>query len=360
MPSTILPTAASSARPFLKFERLSERKHEAITREKVMTTGKSALRFAVLPAMLAVAAGALAQSDYPSRPIRMISPFDAGGGSDLLSRVLAQKMAEQMSVPVLVENKPGANANIAAEFVVRAPADGYTLLFHTAGLALNPALYAKMTYDPLKDLAPVALTGTSPLVLAVHPGLPVNNVSEFIAHVRANAGKLSYASAGHGNITHLAAFLILQGNGLEAVQVPYKGGAPAVAAVAGGFTQFTTQTPSTVTPLARSGKVKALAVTTLARTASLPDVPTFNETIMPKFEVSTWQAVMAHARTAPAQITRLNAEIVKALQSADVRAKFLAQDTQPLGSTPIEYGAYLKGEIERWKQTVKAAGIKPE
>jgi len=328
--------------------------------EKTMKRLAKAIHYAILLGLSVISAGALAQSDYPSRLIRMISPFDAGGGSDLLSRVLAQKMSEQMSVPVLVENKPGANANIAAEFVVRAPADGYTLLFHTAGLALNPALYANMSYDPLKDLAPVALTGTSPLVVAVHPSVPANTIGEFIAYAKANPGKLSYASAGQGNITHLAAFLILQANGADGVQVPYKGGAPAVASVAGGFTQFTTQTPATVAPLAKSGKVKALAVTTLTRTPSLPDVPTLNETIMPKFEVSTWQAVMVNAKTAPAQITRLNAEILKALKTDDVRAKFLAQDTQPLGSTPAEYGAYLKREIERWKQTVKAAGIKPE
>jgi tripartite-type tricarboxylate transporter receptor subunit TctC len=314
----------------------------------------------VLIVLFALAGAAAAQSDYPSRAIRMVAPFAAGGGSDLLARALAQKLNEQMSVPVLVENKPGANANIAAEFVVRAPADGHTLLFHTAGLALNPALYLNMSYDPLKDLAPVSLTGASPLVLAVSMAVPVNTVAEFIAYAKANPGKLSYASAGHGNITHLAAFLFLQANGLDAVHVPYKGGAPAVAAVAGNFTQFTTQTPSTVGPVARAGKIKALAVTTLSRTPSMPDVPTLNETGMPKFEISTWQAVMVNAKTQPAHIARLNSEIVKAIKNPEVRARFTAQDTLPIGSTAAEYGVYLKGEIERWKQTVKAAGIKPE
>lgn len=309
---------------------------------------------------LTAADRAAAQTDYRNRPIMLVLPFEPGGGSDLLARILAQKLGEQTGVSVIVANKPGANGNIAAETVVRATADGHTLLFHTSAIALTPALSSKPGYDVLKDLAPLALTGSSPLVLITHPSVPANTIAEFIRHARATPGKLAYASAGYGNITHLAAFMILRENGIEAVHVPYKGGAPAAQAVAGGSVQFTTQTPSAVRPFVEDKRVRALAVTTLRRSTVLPEVPTLSETAMPNFEIATWQGMMAPAKTPSAIIARLNKEVVKALGDATVRARFQAGDTTPIGSTPEEYGVYLRAEIERWKKVVKSAGVTME
>ena len=299
---------------------------------------------------------AMAQVNYPDKPIRMVIAFPPGGPTDLVARVLAQKLTEQMGHPVVVDNKPGANGNIAADLVAKAPSDGYTLFYNTSAVALSPALYKKMSYDVRTDFAPVALTAVIPLVLAVHPSLPVNTVQEFVQYAKANPDKLSYGSAGNGNITHLGAYLILQDKGLTAVHAPYKGSAPALTDLVAGQTQFTTDTINSALPFIKEKRLRALAVTSLKRTSVLPDVPTLNETIMPGFEVGAWQGVLAPAKTSPEIIKRLNAEIIKALGSVDVRAKLAIQGAEPLGSTPTEYGAYIKSELERWDRVVKQTG----
>ena len=227
----------------------------------------------------------------------MIVQFFPGGGSDLLGRLLAQKLSEQMAVSVAVVNKPEANGHIAAEFVARAPADGYTLLFQTSAIAISPALYAKLHYDVTNDLAPVALTGGTPQVLIAHPSVHVNTVAEFVAYGKANSGKLTYASTGMGNVTHLGVVMLLQANGFDAVHVPYKGGGAAVLAVVRGSVQFAMQTPGTIGPHIKDKRVKALAVTALQRSAALPDVPTLNERLMPRFQISAWQGMMVPAKT---------------------------------------------------------------
>ncbi|NBQ89306.1 MAG: tripartite tricarboxylate transporter substrate binding protein, partial [Betaproteobacteria bacterium] len=218
-----------------------------------------------------------AQASYPDKPIRMVIAFPPGGPTDLVARVLAQKLAEQMGQSVVVDNKPGANGNIAAELVAKAPADGYTLFYNTSAVALSPALYKKLGYDVRADFAPVALTAVIPLVLAVHPSVPANSVAEFIAHLKANPGKLSYGSAGNGNITHLGAYLMLQSQGLTAVHVPYKGSAPALTDAVAGQTQFLTDTINSALPFIREKRLRALAVTSLQRSPVLPEVPTLNE-----------------------------------------------------------------------------------
>lgn len=299
---------------------------------------------------------AMAQANYPDKPIRMVIAFPPGGPTDLVARVLAQKLTEQMGQPVVVDNKPGANGNIAAELVTKAPSDGYTLFYNTSAVALSPALYKKMSYDVRADFAPVALTAVIPLVLAVHPSLPVNTVQEFVQYAKNNPDKLSYGSAGNGNITHLCAYLILQDKGLTAVHAPYKGSAPALTDLVAGQTQFTTDTINSALPFIKEKRLKALAVTSLKRTSVLPDVPTLSETIMPGFEVGAWQGVLVPAKTSPDIIKRLNAEVVKALASADVRAKLAVQGAEPLGSTPVEYGNYIKSELDRWSRVVKQTG----
>lgn len=322
-------------------------------------TRRLALASALLLSSVA-AAPALAQGSYPDKPIKLVLAFPPGGPTDLVARVLAQKLTEQMGQSVVVDNKPGANGNIAADMVAKAPADGYTVFYNTSAVALSPALYKKLNYDVRADFAPVALTAVIPLVLAVHPSVPVNTVQEFLAYAKANPGKLSYGSAGNGNITHLGAFLLLQSQGLTATHIPYKGSAPALIDIVAGQTQFITDTVNSALPFIRDKRLRALAVTSLKRTEVLPDVPTLDETVARGFEVGAWQGVLVPAKTSPDIVKRLNAEVMKALAAPDVKAKLAVQGAVPLGSTPAEYGAYIQSELERWSQVVRQTGASLE
>ena len=326
---------------------------------KTMTTAITSIASTVLLACFGNGA-ALAQGTYPDKPIKLVVAFPPGGPTDLVARVLAQKLTEQMGQPVVVDNKGGANGNIGAEFAAKAPPDGYTVFYNTSAVALSPALYKKLSYDVTTDLAPVALTAVIPLVLAVHPSVPANNVQEFLAYVKANPDKVTYGSAGNGNVTHLGAFLLLQSQGLTATHAPYKGSAPALTDLVGGQTQFVTDTVNSALPFIRDKRLRALAVTSLKRTAVLPDVPTLNETVSTGFEVGAWQGMLVPAKTPPDIVKRLNAEVLKALASSDVKVRLAAQGADPLGSTPAEYGAYIKSEIERWTKVVKLTGASLE
>jgi len=312
---------------------------------------------AIAATLASCAAPAAFAQSWPAKPITMMVPFPPGGPTDLVARVLAHKLGEQLGQNVVVDNKPGANGNIAAVAVARAPADGHTILYNTSAIALSPALYKSLAYDVQKDFAPVALTAVVPLALVVHPSVPANNVREFIAHAKANPGKLSYGSAGNGNVTHLGAFQFLQANGIDAVHVPYKGSAPADLGLAAGDTQFLTDTVNSVMGFVRDKRMKMLAVTTAKRMSLFPDVPTLAESGMPGFEVGAWQGIMVPAATPRAVVDRLNAEIVKALQSPDVRGKLAAQGAEPLGSSPEEYAAYVRKELARWAGVVRATGV---
>ena len=300
---------------------------------------------------------ALAQASFPSKSITMIVPFPPGGPTDLVARVIAQKMSESVGQPVVVDNRGGANGNLGAMLAVRAAADGYTLLYNTSSITLSPALYKSLSYDVKRDLAPVALTAVVPLALVVGPNVPANTVSEFIAYAKANPGKLSYGSAGNGNVTHLGAFQFARANGIDAVHIPYKGSAPADIDLVGGQIQFMTDTVNSVMPFVRDKRLKMLAVTTPKRMSLFPDVPTLAESGMPSFEVGAWQGLMAPANTPKAIIQRLNAEVVKALQSPDVRQKLALQGAEPLGSTPEAYGEYIQKELNRWEMVVKQTGV---
>ena len=311
-------------------------------------------------ALAAPSAQAQAQAPYPSRPITMVVPFPPGGPTDLVARVLAQKMTEQMGQQIVVDNRGGANGNIGSGFVAKAPADGYTVLYNTSSMTLSPSLYKKLSYDVQRDLVPVALTATVPLGLVVNPSLPVNNVSEFIAYVKAHPGKLSYGSAGAGNVTHLGAFQFLQTANIDAVHVPYKGSAPADADLVGGQIQFMTDTVNSIAGFVREKRLRLLAVTTSKRVDLFPDVPTLAESGMPGFEVSAWQGIMVPTNTPQPIIHRLNTELMKALQNPDVQKKLAIQGAIPLGSTPEEYGAYIKSELTRWAAIVKQTGVSLE
>jgi len=315
----------------------------------------SALLALGMAAGTANAAGAA--DGYPAHPVRLVVPFPPGGPTDLVSRVIARKMSEELGQQVLVDNRPGANGNIAAELVAKSPADGYTVLYNTSSIALSPALYKKLSYDVKRDFAPVAMTAMVPLVLEVNAQVPAASLDEFIRYLKANPGKLTYGSAGNGNVTHLAAFLFLQANGLSAVHAPYKGSAPALTDLAGGQVQFMTDTINSSLPFIRDKRMKALAVTSMSRSSQLPDVPTVAETVMPGFEVGAWQGMLVPAKTPSEVIHKLNAAAQKALAAPDVRASLAAQGAEPRGSSADAYGRYLAQEIQRWQKVVKDSGV---
>ena len=315
---------------------------------------------AAAAATLACAAAPAFAQAWPARPITMVVPFPPGGPTDLVARVLAQRLGEQLGQNVVVDNKGGANGNIGAVAVARAPADGYTILYNTSSITLSPALYKSLSYDVEKDFAPVALTAVVPLALVVHPSIPANSVKEFVAYAKAHPGKLSYGSAGNGNVTHLGAFQFVQAHGIDAVHAPFKGSAPADLALASGDIQFMTDTVNSVMGFVKDKRMKMLAVTTAKRMSLFPDVPTLAESGMPGFEVGAWQGVMVPTGTPRPVVDRLNAEILKALQHPDLRAKLAAQGAEPLGSTPAEYAAYVRKELARWGQVVKASGVSIE
>jgi tripartite-type tricarboxylate transporter receptor subunit TctC len=296
---------------------------------------------------------------WPSKPIRMVLGFPPGGPTDLVARVIAQQLSQQLGQAVLVDNKPGAGGNIAAELVAKAPPDGHTIFYNTSAVVIAPALYGKVSYDTLNDFAPVVMTASVPLVLAVNPQLSVKTTAEFIALARSKPGSLNYSSSGTGTITHLASAMFSAHLGLSTQHVPYKGSAPGLLDVVAGQTQFMIDTLNTVLPYVRDGRLRALGVAGLKRSEVLPDVPTLAES-MPGFEASAWQGVLVPAQTPTEVIGRLNAEINKVLQHPDVRAKLAAQGADIHGGTPAQYGAYIRKEVPRWTQAVKDSGARAD
>ncbi|WP_313296168.1 tripartite tricarboxylate transporter substrate binding protein [Diaphorobacter sp.] len=294
---------------------------------------------------------------WPSKPVTLVVPFPPGGPTDMVARVLAQSVSEQLGQSVIVDNKPGANGNIGNAFVAKAPADGYTVLYNTSSIALSPSLYNKLSYNVNTELAPVALTAVVPLGLVVNPKVPANTVEEFVKYAQAQKGKLSYGSAGNGNVTHLAAFQVVQHYKIEATHVPYKGSAPADVDLVAGQIDFMTDTINSVAPFIKDGKLKLLAVSTGKRIPNFPNAPTLAEGGMTGFEAGAWQGVMVPAKTPKAVVNRLNEVFVKALKDPEVLKKLAIQGTEPLGSTPAEYGEYIKKELARWASVVKSTGV---
>ena len=311
----------------------------------------------VAAALAAVGGAAQAQDNWPSKPITLIVPFPPGGPTDMVARVLAQQVGQQLGQSVIVDNRPGANGNIGNGLVAKAPADGYTVLYNTSSIALSPSLYKKLSYDVAKDLRPVALTAVVPLGLVVNPKVPANTVAELVKYAHNNKGKLSYGSAGNGNVTHLAAFQVVQHFKMDASHVPYKGSAPADVDLVAGQIEFMTDTINSVAPFIKDGKLKLLAVSTSKRIPNFPNAPTLAESGMTGFEAGAWQGVMLPAKTPEAIVQRLNAELMKALKDPGVLEKLRVQGTEPLGSTPQAYGDYIQSEIKRWAGVVKSTGV---
>ncbi|MGE8612131.1 MAG: tripartite tricarboxylate transporter substrate binding protein [Achromobacter veterisilvae] len=312
---------------------------------------------ASLPLARVAAASAPA---WPAQPLRLILPYAAGGPTDVLARAVAQHVARQLDQPVIVENKTGASGNIAGETVARARPDGYTLLYHSSGLAISPALYRQLPYDPLRDFAPVGLTASIPLVLMTANSLPAKDTGEFIAYLKAHPDALSYGTGGVGNITHLSVALFLHATGTRAVGIPFKGTNPAMVAMLGGQVQFMVDAISSALPYIRDGRVRALAVTGAERSPTLPQVPTLGEAGLPDLAMSTWQGVLAPAATPQAVIQRLNQVVAAAVSDPAIARPFTAQGVELRSSSPAEFQTYLGQEVARWGDAVRMAGIQPE
>ena len=302
--------------------------------------------------------GVSAQS-FPSKPIRLIAPFAAGGALDLIARGVGAKLAESMGQPVVVENRAGASGAIGSEAVARSAPDGYTLLLGaTTTHGVNPALNPKLSYDPVRDFTPVSLVATIPHALVVNPSLPVNSVQDLVKYAR-SGHPLNYGSAGNGSPHHLAAELFKSMAGIQAVHVPYKGSGPALADLMSGQIQFISVELTAAEPYMKSGKLKALATATAERVPGM-SLPTVGESGYPGFEVTSWYAIFGPAGM-PAEVTgRLSAEIAKAVNETDLRDRLKGLGTTPIGSTPEALAAHVRAELERWTRVVKAAGIKPE
>lgn len=318
---------------------------------------KKTLSALFLGAAASLAANAAQAQDWPARPITMVVPFPAGGPTDLVARVLSKQLSEQLGLSVIVENRGGANANIGMQHVAQAKPDGYTLLYNTSSIALNPNLYRSLAFDPVKDFTPVSSTAVIPLVLLAHPSVPAEDARSFVDYARKQAGKLSYGSAGAGNVTHLGAALLLGTMDIDAVHVPYRGSAPAMTDLVGGQVQVMANTVNDSLGFIRDGKLRALAVTSPQRLEALPDVPTVDETLIPGFEMGAWQGVVVPAGTPPQIVERLNQEIRQALRAPQLQEQLRLQAAQPLGSSPQEYADYINAEIQRWGGVIETAGV---
>jgi tripartite-type tricarboxylate transporter receptor subunit TctC len=309
--------------------------------------------------LLAIVAGAAFAQAYPTKPIRLVVPFPAGGTTDILAREVANRLTQSWGQAVVVDNRPGAGGNIGAELVAKSPPDGYTLLMGTVGThAINASLYAKMPYDHVKDFTPVILVAGVPNVLVINPALPINSVQELIAYAKANPGKLNFASSGSGTSIHLSGELFKVMAGVEVTHVPYKGSSPALQDLVGGQVQLMFDNLPSALALIKGGKLKALAVTSTVRAAALPDVPTMAEAGLPGFEASSWFGVLAPAGTPPDIVTRLNGEIAKWLATPEAKDKLLSQGAIAAGGPPEDFVKHIAAETAKWQKVVKASGAK--
>jgi tripartite-type tricarboxylate transporter receptor subunit TctC len=317
----------------------------------------------IVIAALAVTSSCWSQipaSPYPVRPLRMVVPFSAGGGVDIVGRIVASKMSEDLRQQVIVDNRVGAGSTVGTDIVAKAPADGYTLLVTNNSIAYNPSLYPKLAYDTMRELASVSLVGTTPNVLVVHPSVQARTLQDLIASMKAKPGLLNYGTGGVGGSVHLAFELFQNVAGVKAMHIPYKGVGPALVDTVGGRVQVMIAGVPPALGHIRSNRLRALAVTTLKRTPLLPEVPTVAEGGVAGYEYITWYAMLVPAATSKAIVARLNQSAAKALAATDVRTQFTQQGVDAESSTPDEFAARLRQEITRWGQIIKAAGIRAE
>jgi tripartite-type tricarboxylate transporter receptor subunit TctC len=325
------------------------------------------IRAYVIFIVVVLCAGALsprlvdAADSYPTRPVRLLVGLVAGGGTDVMARIVASKLGDALGQPVVVENRAGSGGLIAADTAAKAAPDGYTLLFGALSYsAIFASLYKKLPYDPVKDFAPISLVATVPNVLVVNPSFPARSVGDFIAQAKANPGKLSYGSSGNGSSLHLSMEMLKKRTGIEVSHVPYKGGAAAVLDLIGGHIQVMFDNLPGQIAYVKSGRTRALAVTTAKRNFQLPEVPTMIEAGVPGFEVNVWYGVFAPARVPAAVVAKLNTELVKTLRLPEIRERMAEQGAEPSPTTPEAFAAFQKAEVVKWAKVVKDSGAKVE
>lgn len=301
-----------------------------------------------------------AQAQYPNKPVRFILPFPPGGGTDTLGRIIGQKLSEAIGQQVVMDNRPGAGANIGAEIAAKSPADGYTLLMGNIAHAINVSLYRKLGYDLVRDFSPVTLIASTPNILVVHPSIPAKSVKDLIALAKARPNQLDYASSGSGSSAHLAAELFNNMAGVKMTHVPYKGGGPAVIALIAGQCSVGFATTPSVVSHVKAGKLRGLAVTSAQRSPATPELPTIGEAGLTGYEAGTWYGLLTPAGTPKEIIARLQAEVVKLLKYPDVKERLDATGFEPIGSSPEQFGAYIRSEIDKWAKVVKASGARAD
>jgi len=314
----------------------------------------------IITLALTLAAGAAAAQTYPTKAVRLVVPFLAGGSTDIVGRTVAQKLSEMWGQQAFVDNRPGGGTTIGTEMVAKAAPDGYTLLVTPAPFTINPSLLTKLPYDALTDFAPITLINTTPLVMVVNPGVPAKNVKELIALAKAKPSKLNFGSSGTGGSNHLAGELFDAMAGVKMVHIPYKGNAGALTDIVGGHLDVVYNGITSAVALIRGGKLRALAVTSLQRSAALPDVPTLNESGLKGFEAVAWNGLSAPAKTPRDVIMKINADVIKIVNSPELKERLKADGSDPVGNSPEQYAAFLRNEIAKWAKVIKFAGVKPE
>lgn len=307
-----------------------------------------------------LAAPAWAQQKYPSRPLRLVLPFPPGGSTDIVARVVTQRLAESWGQPVLIDNRPGAAGNLAAELVARAAPDGYTLFQVNVAHAIAASLFPKLGYILMSDFVAVTQLASTPYALVAHPGVPAKSVRDLLALARARPGVLNYASAGNGSATHLSGELVRALGRVDLVHIPYKGSGPAVAALMSGEVDVYFLAVPAAAPMVKSGRLRVLGVSGAKRSSMMPEVPTMAEGGLPGFDTSTWHGVMAPAATPREVVAQLSGELVRILAQADIRGKLLAQGLEPVGDSQDQFAAFIRAEVSKWEKVVRASGAKPE
>ncbi len=324
-------------------------------------TTRSVLRGAAIASLtMLVSAVAFGQA-YPTRPIRLVVPSSAGAGvTDIMARLIGHRLSESLGQQIVVDNRPGASGILGSDVVAKAAPDGYTLLIANVSFIVNPYLYSKMPYDPLTDFLPVTMVNSAPLQLVVHPSVPANSVAELVAYAKSRPGQLNYGSGGLGSTPYLAAELFKSITRIDVVHVPYKGGAPALTELVGGQLTFMIENVPGTMPFVKSGKLRALAITSPQRSPLAPELPTMIEAGVPGYEMSGWNGIFAVKGTPPEIVAKLNAELVKILRAPDMKEQMAALGAEPVGDTPEELRAFLKADMARWGKIIQEKGIRPE
>ena len=315
----------------------------------------------LLIAAAAATLPAYAAQAYPSRPIRVVVPFAPAGINDVIARILGQKLGENLGATIVVDNRAGAGGTVGSAIVAQAPADGYTLLFSSSStIAVSPALYKNLPYDPIRNFSPITQVASVGSVLIVHPSLPVKTTKDLIAHAKANPAKLNYGSAGVGASQHLASELFKTMAGVDMVHVPYKGGGPALADLVAGQISVMIELLPTATPFIKTNRVRALAVSTPKRSPVFPELPTISESALPGYDLTIWVGLLAPGGTPRPIVERLSKAVLTVLNTPEMRERLAGQGAEPVGDRPDEFAAYIKTELTRWAAVVKASGAKAE